>query len=93
MRQSVQLKQFCHARRTCYDHLAGELGMKVAEVLLERELSYFWLVGSTIATCFFEKGWITKAEKNLSVHHTYKGTKVLQDQFGIEINVEENKLA
>ncbi|MGQ4666018.1 transcriptional regulator, partial [Metabacillus halosaccharovorans] len=50
-----------------------------------------WL-GSAIATCFFDKGWITKAEENRAVHLTKKGTKALQDQFGIEINVEENKL-
>lgn len=36
LRQSDQLKQIRHAR-TCYDHLAGELGVKVAEVLLDRE--------------------------------------------------------
>ncbi|MGG0753555.1 ArsR/SmtB family transcription factor [Brevibacillus laterosporus] len=138
LRQSDQLKQVRYAR-TCYDHLAGELGVKVAEVLLDREFvnlkdgeyvvteqgkKWFfqfginieeantkrrifakpcldwserryhisgWL-GSAIATCFFDKGWITKAEKNRAVHLTKKGKKALQDQFGIEINVEVNKL-
>ena len=36
LRQSDQLKQVRHAR-TCYDHLAGELGVNVAELLLDRE--------------------------------------------------------
>ncbi|GAA0371358.1 ArsR/SmtB family transcription factor [Bacillus horti] len=36
LRQSDQLKQVRYAR-TCYDHLAGELGVKVAEWLLSSE--------------------------------------------------------
>ncbi len=35
LRQSSQLKQVRHAR-TCYDHLAGELGVKIAEALLNK---------------------------------------------------------
>jgi DNA-binding transcriptional ArsR family regulator len=34
--QSDQLKQVRYAR-TCYDHLAGELGVKITESLLDRE--------------------------------------------------------
>jgi DNA-binding transcriptional ArsR family regulator len=36
LRQSDQLKQVRYAR-TCYDHLAGQLGVKIAEGLLDRE--------------------------------------------------------
>ncbi|MFD2370652.1 ArsR/SmtB family transcription factor [Brevibacillus sp. GCM10020057] len=134
LRQSDQLKQVRYAR-TCYDHLAGELGVKVTEALLDREFitlkdgeyvvteqgkKWFfqfginmeeanskrrifakpcldwserryhisgWL-GAAIATCFFDKGWITKAKENRAVHLTRKGTKALQDQFGIEMNVD-----
>lgn len=37
LRQSDQLKQVRHAR-TCYDHVAGELGVKIADSLVEREM-------------------------------------------------------
>lgn len=37
LRQSDQLKQVRYAR-TCYDHLAGELGVKITQALLDREI-------------------------------------------------------
>ncbi|HZG14498.1 MAG TPA: winged helix-turn-helix domain-containing protein [Candidatus Bathyarchaeia archaeon] len=37
LRQSDQLKEVRHAR-TCYDHLAGHLGVEVTKQLLERKL-------------------------------------------------------
>lgn len=37
LRQSNQLKKVRNAR-TCYDHLAGELGVKIAEGLIDRQL-------------------------------------------------------
>jgi predicted transcriptional regulator len=37
LRQSEQQKQVRHAR-TCYDHLAGALGVKVTEALLKMEV-------------------------------------------------------
>lgn len=37
LRQSDQLKQVRHAR-TCYDHLAGELGVRIADSLMERDI-------------------------------------------------------
>ncbi|MGD8188441.1 metalloregulator ArsR/SmtB family transcription factor [Brevibacillus ginsengisoli] len=37
LRQSDQLKQVRHAR-TCYDHLAGELGVKMTEALLQKNV-------------------------------------------------------
>ncbi|WP_214484775.1 helix-turn-helix transcriptional regulator [Bacillus sp. SM2101] len=136
LRQSDQLKQVRYAR-TCYDHLAGELGVKITEKLIDKEFltledgeyvvtnqgkKWFlnfginieeantkrrifakpcldwserryhisgWL-GSAIAKLFFEQEWITKAEKNRAVHLTKKGTKVLQDQLGINMNKEKN---
>ncbi|WHY78501.1 helix-turn-helix transcriptional regulator [Neobacillus sp. WH10] len=39
LRQSSQLKQVRFGR-TCYDHLAGELGVKVTEALIEKEIVY-----------------------------------------------------
>ncbi|MFK9090907.1 ArsR/SmtB family transcription factor [Bacillus salipaludis] len=39
LRQSSQLKQI-RSGRTCYDHLAGELGVKVTEALIDREIVY-----------------------------------------------------
>jgi DNA-binding transcriptional ArsR family regulator len=37
LRQSDETKALCHAR-TCYDHLAGKLGVAVTRSLLDREL-------------------------------------------------------
>ena len=39
LRQSSQLKQV-RSGRTCYDHLAGELGVKITEALIEKEIVY-----------------------------------------------------
>jgi len=39
LRQSSQLKQVRFGR-TCYDHLAGELGVKITEALIEKEIVY-----------------------------------------------------
>ncbi|MEH6944611.1 ArsR/SmtB family transcription factor [Bacillus sp. JJ722] len=137
LRQSAQLKQVRYAR-TCYDHLAGELGVKLAEALVDKDYltlvdgeyvvteqgrKWFlnfginieeaktkrrifakpcldwserryhisgWL-GSALTNRFFEQGWITKVEKNRAVHLTEKGTRALQDQFGIDMKKEENK--
>ncbi|WP_066073370.1 ArsR/SmtB family transcription factor [Neobacillus soli] len=131
LRQSSQLKQVRFGR-TCYDHLAGDLGVKVTEALIEKEILYLedglyavtkkgkewffqfginieeantkrrifakpcldwserryhisgWL-GSAIATCFFDHGWITKADKNRAVHLTPKGINALKEHFGIRL--------
>ena len=39
LRQSSQLKQVRFGR-TCYDHLAGELGVKVTDALIEKEIVF-----------------------------------------------------
>ncbi|WHY87251.1 winged helix-turn-helix domain-containing protein [Neobacillus novalis] len=39
LRQSSQLKQVRFGR-TCYDHLAGELGVKVTKALIDKEIVY-----------------------------------------------------
>lgn len=134
LRQSSQLKQVRHAR-TCYDHLAGELGVKVTQALIDKEViilkegefivsdkgeKWFlnfginikeanikrrifakpcldwserryhiagWL-GSAIATRFFELEWLTKSEKTRAVYLTEKGSKAVQEHFGIGLEKE-----
>jgi DNA-binding transcriptional ArsR family regulator len=137
LRQSDQLKHVRYAR-TCYDHLAGKLGVKITEKLIDKEFitledeeyivtqqGKMWFLnlginieeantkrrvfakpcldwserryhisgwlGAAITNLLFEQGWITKAEKNRAVYLTETGIKSLQNQLGINLEIENNK--
>jgi DNA-binding transcriptional ArsR family regulator len=57
LRQSHQLQQVRHAR-TCYDHLAGELGVKVAEGLINK--NYLLLKDGEFVVTDEGKSWFLK---------------------------------
>lgn len=40
LKHSLQMQAICHAR-TCYDHLAGTLGVRLTEAMIEREMIAF----------------------------------------------------
>jgi len=62
LRQSDQLKEVRHAR-TCYDHLAGHLGVEVTKQLLERKLIAQTKDGYEVTTA--GEGWFQRFGINL----------------------------
>jgi len=131
LRQSQQLRLVRRAR-TCYDHLAGELGVLITNALInnnylilddgkyivtqegktwflkfgihideaklkrrifakpcldwsERHYHISGWLGTEIASLFFNRGWITKAENSRAVHLTPKGIAALKEHLHIEM--------
>ncbi|WP_054704319.1 winged helix-turn-helix domain-containing protein [Bacillus sp. JCM 19041] len=132
LRQSNRLKHIRFAR-TCYDHLAGELGVKITEALLQKAFieesnkhyvvtargkEWFldlgidirnaqlnrrifakpcldwserrhhlsgWL-GAALAKCFFDQGWMTKAEESRAVYLTTKGVAALEELLDVRFD-------
>ena len=78
LRQNTQAEALRSAR-TCYDHLAGELGVAIFTALLHMSGA----AGRALATRLFELRWIRRADSGRAVLVTKLGRRELPQALGV----------